>query len=50
MTSRLPVAEGALLDAAATRLLRGADPREGTAFKLPLARRVLRAVLEEATQ
>ncbi|PWE27594.1 molybdopterin dehydrogenase [Pararhodobacter marinus] len=48
LTAERPSA--ALFDEAATLLLRGAEPREGTAFKLPLARRVLRAVLEEATQ
>lgn len=40
----------ALFDHAAAHLLRTAEPREGTVFKLPLARRVLRAVLEEATR
>ncbi|ETX29049.1 FAD binding domain-containing protein [Roseivivax isoporae] len=39
----------AVFDAAADTLLRGAVPEEGTQFKVPLARRVLRAVLEEAT-
>ncbi|NDU99388.1 FAD binding domain-containing protein [Pseudoroseicyclus tamaricis] len=39
----------ALFDKAADLLLREAEVTDGTAFKLPLARRVLRAVLEEAT-
>lgn len=39
----------ALYDEAADVLLRDARPTDGTAFKIPLARRVLRAVLEEAT-
>jgi len=39
-----------LFDKAADLLLHPAQPREGTAFKLPLTRRLLRAVLEEATQ
>ncbi|MEY8841929.1 xanthine dehydrogenase family protein subunit M, partial [Cribrihabitans sp. XS_ASV171] len=39
----------ALFDEAADILLQGAEPQEGTEFKLPLARRALRAVLEEAT-
>ncbi len=38
-----------LFDEAADILLQGAQPQEGTEFKLPLARRALRAVLEEAT-
>jgi xanthine dehydrogenase YagS FAD-binding subunit len=40
----------ALFDKAADLLLRDAAPHEGTRFKLPLARRVLKAVLTEATQ
>lgn len=39
----------ALFDEVADVLLQGAETREGTAFKIPLTRRVLRAVLEEAT-
>lgn len=39
----------ALFAKAAETLLRDAVPREGTDFKLPLARRVLTAVLKEAT-
>ncbi|MGZ9811878.1 FAD binding domain-containing protein [Pseudoroseicyclus sp. H15] len=38
-----------LFDKAADLLLAEAAPQDGTAFKLPLARRVIRAVLEEAT-
>ncbi|QPM92398.1 FAD binding domain-containing protein [Pseudooceanicola algae] len=40
----------ALFAEAGKHLLRNAAPREGTEFKLPLARRVLSAVLKEATQ
>lgn len=39
----------ALFEAAATRLLRDARGQGGNAFKIPLARRMLCAVLEEAT-
>ncbi len=39
----------ALFDKAAEVALRDAETTDGTAFKLPLARRVLRAVLQEAT-
>ncbi|WP_163850141.1 FAD binding domain-containing protein [Pseudooceanicola aestuarii] len=40
----------ALFAAVADRLLRDAHPHEGTEFKVPLARRVVAAVLREATQ
>ncbi|EAR52104.1 putative oxidoreductase subunit [Oceanicola granulosus HTCC2516] len=40
----------ALFDKAGEVLLRDAEPPEGTEFKLPLARRVLKAVLTEATR
>ncbi|SFE40691.1 FAD binding domain-containing protein [Roseivivax sediminis] len=48
LTGNAPSRE--LFDEAADTLLRGAKAQDGTEFKLPLARRVLRATLEEATQ
>lgn len=39
----------ALFDKAGDVLMRGAEPRDGNAFKIPMAKRALSAVLEEAT-
>lgn len=47
LTGEVPSA--ALFAKAGDLLLQEAEPRDGTAFKLPLAHRLLRAVLEEAT-